>query len=532
MKLRMGARCLVLLGFVIGGCGSDEAKTGTGGGGRDGSAGSTGTGAGGSTGGAGSSGGFSGAGNSDAGSDALEAGCGCVHGTCAEGGTCACDGGFAGATCSVCAAQHFGSTCQACDCGTRGCNDGLTGTGACSPCPIGFTGTSCTDCATGYFGTSCQPCTCLNGICNGTNTGDGTCSSCNTGWNGSNCTSCAAGYFGGTCQGCTCQHGTCKDGLTGDGTCSICASPWVGANCDKCPSGTWGTNCEQTCACVHATGCDQTTGACQCELGWSGPSCNATGLGLYWKFDETGGTVATDSSGNNLTGSYVTTIVGLPTPAAGAVPASMMSWDPASLSFLQGQAVQLSSMDGGVDLSLVKPLNNFSIAVWYRTGTADLDISGSELVSMGDHYILRIGQYTTGTAANNWSLEFNKYIFNSETNRNTYAQCWHLASKEAGTPNFLDGGWHHVVAIASNTAPGTALYMDGAPTVCDIFNNNVYATNDVIYAGLGQDFFVGRHANGQTKYDFQGNIDEVRFYDRILSIEEIRALAQGSHLPP
>ncbi len=459
MKLRMGARCLVLLGFVIGGCGSDEAKTGTGGGGRDGSAGSTGTGAGGSTGGAGSSGGFSGAGNSDAGSDALEAGCGCVHGTCAEGGTCACDGGFAGATCSVCAAQHFG-------------------------------------------------------------------------WNGSNCTSCAAGYFGGTCQGCTCQHGTCKDGLTGDGTCSICASPWVGANCDKCPSGTWGTNCEQTCACVHATGCDQTTGACQCELGWSGPSCNATGLGLYWKFDETGGTVATDSSGNNLTGSYVTTIVGLPTPAAGAVPASMMSWDPASLSFLQGQAVQLSSMDGGVDLSLVKPLNNFSIAVWYRTGTADLDISGSELVSMGDHYILRIGQYTTGTAANNWSLEFNKYIFNSETNRNTYAQCWHLASKEAGTPNFLDGGWHHVVAIASNTAPGTALYMDGAPTVCDIFNNNVYATNDVIYAGLGQDFFVGRHANGQTKYDFQGNIDEVRFYDRILSIEEIRALAQGSHLPP
>jgi len=197
---------------------------------------------------------------------------------------------------------------------------------------------------------------------------------------------------------------------------------------------------------------------------------------------------------------------------------------------VQGQAVQLSSADGGVGLAAVKPPNNFSIAIWYRASTTDLDTSGSELVSMGDHYIMRVGKYTGGTYAGNWSLEFNKLV-----GTNLYAQCWHLAPFTAGTPSFLDGSWHHVVAIASSTAPtpgATTLYFDGAPVICDVFNNNLYATSDVIYAGLGPDFWVARHGYNKTTYDFQGNIDEVRFYDRVLSAAEIRALAQGIHLPP
>src|SRR6266496_2078240 len=115
MRFRIGAVCLLSLELLVAGCGSDENKTGSGGAGRDGGGGSAGATQSGGAGYGGATGGS--AGNTDAGGDVVEGGCGCVHCTCAEGGTCVCESGFMGATCSACAAQHFGSTCQPCDCG-------------------------------------------------------------------------------------------------------------------------------------------------------------------------------------------------------------------------------------------------------------------------------------------------------------------------------------------------------------------------------------------------------------------------------
>jgi hypothetical protein len=214
----------------------------------------------------------------------------------------------------------------------------------------------------------------------------------------------------------------------------------------------------------------------------------------------------------------------------------MASWDLTSLSFQNSlrQAVQLPASNPGI--GLVKPANNFTISLWTKSTTADLDSSGSELVSGGDHYILRFGK-PTGASAGNWSLEFNKYVFADDLvpPRNVYAQCWHLAAFAAGAPPFMDGNWHHIVAIANSSAPGTALYLDGVSLTCDVFNNNFYATRDVVYTGLGTDFWVARHGNpaasSNPNYDFQGTIDDVRFYNRVLSLAEIRALAQGTQLP-
>jgi hypothetical protein len=44
---------------------------------------------------------------------------------------------------------------------------------------------------------------------------------------------------------------------------------------------------------------------------------------------------------------------------------------------------------------------------------------------------------------------------------------------------------------------------------------------------LGKDLWVGRHGNGNQNWDFEGNIDEVRVYTRVLTATEIAALAAG-----
>jgi hypothetical protein len=254
-----------------------------------------------------------------------------------------------------------------------------------------------------------------------------------------------------------------------------------------------------------------------------GTSCSVTGLGLYWKFDEMSGTVAADSSGNNLSGNYVSTTSALPTPAPGIVPLpAMAAWDPGSLSFQKAprQAVQLSSADGGPSLALVKPANNMTVAVWYKAGAADLGVSGSDLVSFGDHYVLRLERDR---------LEFDKHV--NPGNNNQIVQCAYTGA-DGGPLPFLDGNWHHVAGVSSSVAPGMSIYLDGVLVPCDQFTNMNYATSGLVYTGSGSDLWVGRHGNNSTNFDFQGTIDEVRIYNRVLPFQEIQALAQGTHVPP
>jgi hypothetical protein len=287
-----------------------------------------------------------------------------------------------------------------------------------------------------------------------------------------------------------------------------------------------------------------------CALGWVGVNCDVTGLGLYWKLDETSGSVALDSSGNHLDGVYVSTIDVLPAPAPGVVPLAAATWDPASLALAfqnsspdggvpLRQAVQLASVDGGAGLDSVKPANNFTIAVWYKSTIVDLDSNGSELVSMGDHYVLRLAKGNSSADAGampEYRIEFDKYVNRSLDGgtSNAFVTCFAAeALQSAGAPAWLDGNWHHVAAVSS-TLTGMTLYLDGVAQTCTTFGNASFATFDVQYAGRGSDFWVGRNGNAGngSAFDFQGNIDEVRVYDRVLPAEEIFALAQGTQLPP
>jgi Concanavalin A-like lectin/glucanases superfamily len=230
------------------------------------------------------------------------------------------------------------------------------------------------------------------------------------------------------------------------------------------------------------------------------PTCS-TDLALYWKFDEESGTAAIDSSGNNFNGTYVG-VVGSPTPSTSIPPISFSDPYTRAFNLNNQQAVELASAP-----SILKPANNLTISVWYKA--TQTDTTGSEIVSLGDIYILRL---------KSTFVEWTKYIASGNTGKWVHCDAY---------TNLLDGNWHHIAALTSPA--GMSVYFDGVRQ-CD----EPTLGQDIIYT-KGNDLFVGRHGTQKPNFDFDGNIDEVRIYTRALSVDEIVSLALGGSsevLPP
>jgi hypothetical protein len=325
-------------------------------------------------------------------------------------------------------------------------------------------------------GEQCQSGVCTEGVCC-----DRAC--------GVTCWSCKVTGAVGTCSpttGVTCASGSCSGSTeTPASTCNsagTCAAP-PARSCGayQCAGTSCGTSC---------------TTAGQCT---SGNTCFAAGCvsqaslpALYWSFDEASGSTAFDGSGNGRDGQY-TGDVGVPDPVTD-VP-SLMFPDTRSRSF------NLDNRDA-VRLTLpaaLKPANDLTITVWYKATRVDTlnTLDGSDLVSAGDQYMLRLT--TTGL------------LFVKRT-ATPFDRC------EGVFASALDGQWHHVAAVASTS--GMKVHVDGVERCSN-------ALGDPIVYTAGADLWVGRHGNGDLDRDFDGQIDEVRIYTRVLSAGEIAALAAG-----
>ena len=238
--------------------------------------------------------------------------------------------------------------------------------------------------------------------------------------------------------------------------------------------------------------------AADCPAGFGCPAgtCALTGgLVLHWRLDEASGSAALDASGNGVMGSY-TGVSGAPTPST-MVPTVTFP-DPHSRAFVMANdhGVRLASMPAAL-----KPSNNLTLAAWYRTSLVDSDASGStgsEIVSAGNQYLIRV----RATQA-----EFAK-----RSGASGYAQCFATVS------NHRDGQWHHLAGISSSS--GMKLYLDGLERCT---SSNVA---DIVY-DQSTELWVGRHGNGGRDWSFEGNIDDVRIYNRALSAAEITWLARG-----
>jgi hypothetical protein len=295
-------------------------------------------------------------------------------------------------------------------------------------------------------------------------------------------------------SGTACGNQTCMGATqTGAKTCNGTGSCVAGQQVDCSPFRCGGAQCRTTC---------QTTNDCDLGFVCMGNACtgdSTAGLVLRWRFDEPDGTVAVDTSGNRLAGTY-TGMGSFPVPST-AVP-GIGGENLRSRQFTRAtrQAVQLAAMPA--DLT---PPNEVTVAAWYRATT--LDTSGAELVSAGNSYVIRLRPT---------QVEFAKRVTTPQ-GTTQFVQCLATVS------GHLNNGWHHVAGVTSS-AEGMKLYVDGVEV-----RSEPQLTQDILY-DQGKDFWVGRHGNGSLAWDFQGNVDDVRVYNRALSPDDIATLAGG--VPP
>ncbi|HYO24314.1 MAG TPA: LamG domain-containing protein [Lacipirellulaceae bacterium] len=201
----------------------------------------------------------------------------------------------------------------------------------------------------------------------------------------------------------------------------------------------------------------------------------AQNLLAHWKLNESSGTSASDSSGNGRTG----TVTGTAT------------WTSATI----GNGFQFNGATKIQAAGLLGNPTNLTISAW-ATLTA-IDSFGAEVVSLGDHVVLRLDDggrmralYYNGTT---WtSLDF--------------------------TASYVGTGWRHFAAVFDDANNVLKLYVDGVEVASGAM------TSSISYPGLGSATVIGRNGNGGTSHDFTGIIDDVRVYDAALTAAQIKEL--------
>jgi hypothetical protein len=205
---------------------------------------------------------------------------------------------------------------------------------------------------------------------------------------------------------------------------------------------------------------------------------SANGLLLYYPFDtgSTNSSVALDRSGRGNTGTQ-TNFLGLTT---GKI----------------GQAIQFDGATRYVTASNVASLQltTLTASIWVKTSGAGTGYRAIFLKSEA------WGMFFGGGCSDN---VFNVYNFTTLTS----------ACSSAGATN--DGLWHnYTCTIQSGVTNGTKCYMDGSLILTTTYTVNV------------QTFGVTVGVN-QGVQPITASMDEARIYNRILSTQEIQALANG-----
>lgn len=214
------------------------------------------------------------------------------------------------------------------------------------------------------------------------------------------------------------------------------------------------------------------------------------GLVGWWKFDETNGTVAYDSSGNGNDGN----LTNGPTWTTGKI----------------GGALHLDGVDDYVkvmhsdELNLV---NSFSIALWVKilrkvasgdyTSDQNLISKRLNLVNYSEAYALKIFGPDRPNAGR---AEFG-------TNASTFSPPWH-----AGSSIFDTNGWYHLTVTIDNQS--VKIYINSSTDSESSYTGQLSINEQPIFIGIKADMTRA----------VKGLIDDIRIYDRALSAEEVQAL--------
>jgi hypothetical protein len=211
------------------------------------------------------------------------------------------------------------------------------------------------------------------------------------------------------------------------------------------------------------------------KMDWTPPG----EVAAHWALDEMSGTAVTDASGNEHTG----TLQGAPTWTTG----------------MRGGALTFDGEDDFVDLGDPQDLPSGravrSICAWAKTDT----------IAAGRRWIVAYGTGSPGQAM---------FI---GANGNTlfgggYADDLQLSGF------WSPGVWHHICLIYDGTT--ARLYADGRQVASGVKTWNLVLNRD----------YIGRQVNDAAEF-WDGSIDDVRIYRRILPPSDIQAILDGKPVP-
>jgi len=225
------------------------------------------------------------------------------------------------------------------------------------------------------------------------------------------------------------------------------------------------------------------SGAAQAQC----PALNSLGLIGHWKLDETGATTtAVDSSPNGYNGTMINGLSGTKT-TAGKVDTALI----------------FDIGDDYIDMGQVlQGLSTMSVSAWIYPAN-----DSSQMV-IADH------SDTQGGGGEGWVF-YLRYAADGDIGFSVLTDtndARHVSTGGAITPN----AWNHVVVT-----------WDGSMTASNI---HIYVNGTEVSYGASQNG-SGGHSDGSTSLtigapssDMDGNIDDVRIYNRALSADEIAAL--------
>ncbi|MBU4299390.1 LamG domain-containing protein [Patescibacteria group bacterium] len=207
---------------------------------------------------------------------------------------------------------------------------------------------------------------------------------------------------------------------------------------------------------------------------WAKPS----GLVGYWKFDEGQGTTTADSSGNNNTG----TLINGPKWTTGRGQTSTGGGLTSALSF--------DGINDYVRININLVSQEVTGCIWTKANGAPNEKKGQLNGAYNFHLWI------------NPSGSFNYGAWTTSTNE-----------EYTGSGIYSFNTWHFV-CVVNKGASYTKLYVDGKlDSQTELIGNLINPTY----------FEIGRHPSNNGNY-FNGSIDEVRIYNRVLNETEIRAI--------
>lgn len=207
----------------------------------------------------------------------------------------------------------------------------------------------------------------------------------------------------------------------------------------------------------------------------------------WWKFDETAGATAVDSSRHQRNGTL-----------KGELP-----FDKSSAPGRVGNAVRMDGKDAFIEIAGYKGVTGTrprTVAVWVKTATTRGEIISWGTEDFGQMFIFGFIRGRIGITPHG-----GYYYMNPETN---------------------DDEWRHVAAVVRqveipNLHDDVALYLDGKPAeIHDIGLLDLWP----IQTGSELDVRIGRK--------FSGLLDDLRIYDRVLTDGEINSLFKLQNSSP